>query len=232
MPLINSVKRYLTKCVNPKEVILLCGFGGAVWQTKRLRTVLNRAGYNVTALDFSKRVLSKGDPTLLPKLVEEVVIFAEEEAKKTDEKILLIGISLGSLLSLNIFRRTKAFDKAIMITGGNIVTVAQNIYGDKVWPQGNQELSEAWKDLNIFTDPKLLSGKHALFVLPTKDTLIDTSEVVSEIETQLNAGNNVLLVKRNSFGHIGTIIEETILFPRRILDYIEKVEASSVSRPK
>ena len=113
-----------------------------------------------------------------------------------------------------------------MLTGGNIVTVAQNIYGSKVWPQSHKELSEAWKDVNIFTEPKLLSGKCALFVPPTKDTLIDTSEVMGEIEAQTRAGNNLILIKRNSFGHVGTIIEETIIFPRRILGYIEAVESS------
>jgi len=221
------VRYFPTKAKNPKHVILLCGFGGAIWQTRRLRNVLNRAGYNITALDFPKRVLSEGNPKLLPQLVDEVVDFVEKEAAKSSQKILLVGISLGSLLSLNIFRRTTTFNEAIMITGGNIVTVAQNIYGHVAWPQSHEELSKLWQEVNIFTDPELLSGKHALFVLPTKDKLIDTSEVVTEIEAQRNAGNDLTLIRRNSFGHVGTIIEETILFPSRILSYIEKLETSS-----
>jgi len=225
MSLIQSTRRFSSKRPDPKKAILLCGFGGAIWQTRRLTSVLNRAGYDVTALDFPKEVLSKGDPALLPKLVDEVMAFVEGEAKKTDQKMLLVGISLGSLLSLNIFRRSKLFDTAIMLTGGNIVTVAQNIYGRKVWPQSHEELSRLWQNVNIFTDPQLLTGKTALFVLPTKDKLIDTSEVLAEIELQNHAGNSIQLIQRGSFGHVGTIVEETILFPQRILRYIKQVES-------
>jgi len=224
MSLIQDTKRFSAKRYSTKQVILLCGFGGAIWQTKRLISVLNRAGYNVTALDFPKRVLSEGNPTLLPQLVDEVVTFVESEAKKTNEKILLIGISLGSLLALNIFRRSEYFDTAIMITGGNIVTVAQNIYGTKVWPQSHDKLSELWKEVNIFTEPGVLNGKRALFVLPSRDKLIDTSEVLSEIAKQKEAGNSIQLVKRGLFSHTGTIIAETILFPKRTLGYIKRVE--------
>lgn len=224
MSLINSYKNFASKQTNPKKVIMLCGFGGAIWQTQRLISILNRTGYDVTAVDFSKEVLSKGDPSLLPKLVAEVVEFAEDEARRTNQKMLLIGISLGSLLSLNILRRSNLFDSAVMLTGGNIVTVAQNIYGPDVWPQSHAKLADAWKDVNIFTEPELLKDKRMLFVLPTKDRLIDTSEVIDEIARQNDAGNYLQLIRRGSFGHVGTIVEETILFPRRVLRYIEQVE--------
>jgi len=131
MSLIQNTKYFPAKSAEAKEAILLCGFGGAIWQTKRLTTKLNRAGYNVTALDFPKTVLSTGDPTLLPQLINEVVTFVEKQTKKTDQKILPIGISLGALLSLNIFRRSKLFDTAVMITGGNIVTVAKKYMAER-----------------------------------------------------------------------------------------------------
>lgn len=223
MSLIQNIQHYPAKRQNAPRILLMCGFGGAIWQTKRLTNKLRRMGYDITALDFPKEVLSSGDPTLLPKLMDEVTAFAELEAQKTDQKILLVGISLGALISLNIFRRSNAFETGILITGGNIVTVAQNIFGSKVWPQTHEELSGLWKDVNMFTDPALLSGKRMLFVLPKRDTLIDTSEVLQEIARQNNAGNTIQLVKRGSFGHIGTIIEETILFPGRIKRYIEMV---------
>lgn len=110
-----------------------------------------------------------------------------------------------------------------MITGGNIVTVAKNIYGDKVWPHSHAELSELWKDVNIWTDPQRLKDKQILFVLPTKDRLIDTSEVLAEIALQNKAGNTLQLVQRHAFGHVGTIIEETIIFPGRVMRYIDRV---------
>lgn len=230
MSLILHTKRFPTKQSPAKEITLLCGFGGAIWQTRRLVTTLNRAGYNVTALDFSKKVLSQGDVTLLPQLVDEVVAFVEKEVKQHGKKVLLVGISLGSLLSLNIFRRSSLFDEAIMVTGGNIVTVAQHIYGPKVWPQTHTALSDIWQDINIFTDPALLKDKRAVFVLPAKDKLIDTSEVLAEIEKQNAAGNSIRLVTRHRFSHIGTIIEETIIYPKRILGYIKQLEQSRLPK--
>jgi pimeloyl-ACP methyl ester carboxylesterase len=226
MSLVQNIKYFPSKSPH-KEAIVLCGFGGAIWQTKRLTNKLNRAGYNVTALDFPTTVLSTGDPNLLPQMIDEVVEFVEAKAKQTDQKILLVGISLGSLLSLNIFRRSKLFDTAVMVTGGNIVTVAHNIYGRKIWPQSHDELSKLWQGINIHTEPKRLAGKKALFVLPSRDRLIDTSEVLAEIDRQNRAGNTVKLVKRMPFGHVGTIIQETIIFPGRILQYINQLEAEA-----
>lgn len=227
MSLINNSRHFPTKASTPRRILLLCGFGGAIWQTRRLVGVLNRAGYDVTALDFPKRVLSEGDPALLPELVNEVVAFAENEARKGEDEILLVGISLGALISLNILRRSAHFSKAVMITGGNIATVAQNIYGDS-WPQSLAELSVLWKSVNMFSEPGEWQGKRALFVLPAKDKLIDTAEVIEEINKQTRAGNTITLIRRGSLGHVGTIIEETIIFPRRTLEYLRKLEDSPV----
>lgn len=224
MSLINSVRHFPTKNDNPRPVLLMCGFGGSIWQTRRLVSVLTRAGYNVTALDFTKDALSMGDVTLLPALVDEVAQFAENEARNTDQKILLVGISLGSLLALNLLRRLDSFNRAVMITGGNIVTVAQHIFGHNVWPQSHEELSVAWTNVNMFSNPADLANKHALFVLPTKDRLIDPEEVIAEVDRQNAVGNHIALVKRNRLGHIGTIFIETVVFPKRVLGYIQTVE--------
>lgn len=223
MSLFKNVKSYKTRSSTPKEVLLLCGFGGSVWQTRRLVSVLQKAGYNVTALDFPKEVLSKGDPTLLPQLVDEVVAFANSQAKKFGKPILLVGISLGALIALNIIRRSESFTEGVLITGGDIAKIARSIYGAKVWPQSYRALANAWQNINMYTAPRDLVGKRLLFVLPARDDLIDTSDIYREVKAQANAGNHLVVVTRRSFGHIGTIIEETILFPKRVLAYIDQV---------
>jgi len=76
----------------------------------------------------------------------------------------------------------------------------------------------------MYSDPAQLKDKRILFVLPSKDRLIDPADVHREVKTQNDAGNVLILVERHALGHVGTIIEETILFPRRILSYIDKVE--------
>jgi hypothetical protein len=222
--LIKNIRHYPAKVPGDKTAFVLCGFGGSIWQTKRLLRVLHRSGYDVLALDFPKEVLSKGDPKLLIDLMNEVVRFAEQEAKKVNTPILLVGISLGALVSLNILRRSKSFSKGVLVTGGDIVKVAQNIYGHQVWPQTYRELAVTWQSINMYSRPEQLEGKKILFVLPSRDKLIDPSDVRREVKLQNKAGNILILKERPAFGHVGTIIEETILFPKRILAYIEKLD--------
>jgi len=224
MRLIQNIREFPSKKAHAKPALLMCGFGGNIWQVKRLITVLNRAGYNVTAMDFSKQVLSEGDPTLLPQLVDEVVALAEDRAKKAKEPVLLVGISLGALISLNILRRSPYFDAGVMITGGDIVKVAQRLYR-QTWPQNYNELAGTWKMINMYTDPALLKNKRLLFVLPKRDRLIDIADVRNEVKTQQAAGNNLTLIERRAFGHIGTIIEEAILLPGRTLRYIKHLDS-------
>ena len=223
MSFVKTVKSYPAKHGGGKTAFVLCGFGGSIWQTRRLLGVLRRAGYDVTAFDFSEAVLSSGDPTALPGLIDEMVALVEKRAKALDMPVLLVGISLGALISLNIMRRSQLFKKSVMITGGDIVKVAQRIYGPKVWPQSYEELSQMWRHINIYSDPKDLAGRRLLFVLPAKDKLIDPEDVRQEVQAQNDAGNHLILLERHWFGHVRTIIEETILFPRRVLGYIGQV---------
>ncbi|HSX30601.1 MAG TPA: hypothetical protein VLE99_01670 [Candidatus Saccharimonadales bacterium] len=225
MSLVKNVKTYPAKQPSTREALFLCGFGGRIWQGKRLINVLRRNGYHVTALDFSTEVLSKGDPKLLPELIDEVVAFAETKAKGASEPILLVGVSLGALISLNILRRSKHFNEGVLITGGDIAKVALRIYGNHVWPQSYDKLAEQWLSINMYTPPKQLRGKRLLFVLPAHDRVVDTSDVYREVSLQNKTGNHLLLVTRRPFGHTGTILEETVLFPRRVLSYIERIKA-------
>jgi hypothetical protein len=222
MSRIQHIRIYPSRSPQPKRALLLCGFGGNIWQMKRLINTLNSMGYSVTALDFSKEVLSRGDPTLLPSLVNEVVEFAEQEAKRDDQPMLLVGISLGALLSLNVLRRSAYFDMGVMITGGDIVKVAQRLYPKK-WPQSYDELACQWNDINMYTKPKLLEDKRLLFVLPKRDRLIDIEDVRNEVAMQQQHGNDLHLIERRAFGHLGAIIQEAIILPHRTKRYIKHV---------
>jgi len=221
--LIRNSKDYPSKRPSDKHAFVLCGFGGSIWQLKRLISVLNRDGYNVRALDFSEDVLSKGDPELLPALTHEVVTLAEARQRELNRPVLLVGVSLGALMSVNVLRRSKLYDTAVLITGGDIVKVAQRLYGPKVWPQAYDELASIWQDVNMYTEPALLRGKHALMVLPTRDKLIDPEDVRAEVEKQQAAGNDLQLLERGNFGHLGTIVEEAVLFPKRTQGYVRRV---------
>jgi|GEM_PF-555634 len=225
-PLIKTIREFPLRNSRKRHAFLLCGFGGSIWQLRRLIKLLHRQGYDVTAMDFSEIVLSRGDPALLPQLVAEVTGIIEQRAKHMDHAPLLVGVSLGALLSLNVLRRSSYVHRGVFITGGDIVKVAQRLYGPQVWPQSYHQLAALWQDINMYSQPAALSGKRAIMILPTKDKLIDPDDVRSEIAAQQKAGNNIHLVERQSFGHVGTIIEEAILFPHRTARYIRHVSQS------
>lgn len=223
--LVRHIQEYSTRKRPEKYVLLMCGFGGSIWQLRRLIRVLNGLGYYVTAMDFSEGVLSKGDVTLLPALVDEVVEIAERRQKEVGKPVLLVGVSLGALLSLNILRRSQQFNRAVLITGGDIAKVAQRLYGARVWPQSYQELATAWAHINMYTEPTQLAGKQALMVLPKRDKLIDPDDVRNEVRKLQEAGVRMELIERRLFGHVGTIIEEAVLIPARTKNYIRRVNS-------
>lgn len=206
-----------------KTVFLLCGFGGRIYQTQRLVHVLLRAGYDVYALDFSKDSLASGDSDVLLELANEVSTYIEEKTKDlSSDKVLLIGISLGALLSLNVIRRSMRLKKAVLITGGDIVKIAQKLYPKK-WTQSYKELAETWRQVNMYSDVENLKGKRFLFVLHPSSKMIDAQDAYAEIRRQTDAGNTLLLVERPKYDHTGTIIDETIIYPKRVLTYIKQL---------
>jgi esterase/lipase len=218
---IQNIRSFTSKDTN-KHALVMCGFGGSIWQVKRLIRTLIRDGYNVTALDFSKHVLSSGDINHLIELTNEITAFAEEEYQKLKQPILLVGISLGALMALNILRRSKHFSKGVLITGGDIVKIARKVH-KQAWPMPINEHMRLWQDVNMYTNPTLLKNKKLLFVLPKRDVFADIVDVRREASLQQAAGNTLIMVERPAFGHIGTIIEETILFPGRTIGYIERL---------
>lgn len=220
---VRQTKLYAPSNPNNTLILLWCGFGGRIWQVKRVVNVLTRAGYTVRAYDFSATILTSGDPRELIEVTDEMVKEAERQSDNWHGETILLGISLGVLLSLNVLRRSDCILKAVGITGGNIVTAAKNS-APRSWLQSDEELTTLWKDVNMFTDPKLLRDKKMIFVLPLKDKYIDPNEVIQELETQTAAGNTFICVEKKSFGHIRAIFDETVLHPKRILSYLDMLD--------
>lgn len=220
---VHRTRLFLPKNPNGTLILLWCGFGGRIWQTKRLITALTRRGYTVRAYDFSSTILSGGNPQELIEVTDEMVAEAERQSSEWNGETILFGISLGALLSLNVLRRSNCIAKAVGITGGNIVTAAKNS-APKSWRQSDEELSELWKDVNMFTDPQLLKGKKMVFVLPLQDKFIDPEEVKRELQTQTAAGNAFFCIEKPSSGHIDAIFDETVLHPKRTLSYLAMLD--------
>lgn len=195
-----------------------------MWQLRRLVFVLNEAGYDVTALDYPKSVLSKGDASLLPTLVDEVSRFADDFAREKQEPVMLVGVSLGALLALNVVRSSPLYRHSVLITGGDIAKIARNLYPKK-WTESYDDLALKWQTVNMYSTQEQLRGKRLLFVVHPSKFLIDTDDIYTEVSTQNEQGNTLYLVERKKYDHFGTIIEETIVHPERVLDYIAQVTA-------
>ncbi len=226
MGYITAVKDFTSPKPNPKPILLFCGFGGRIWQTKRLINLLLKHGYNVRAVDYTTDVLTKGDPNMLIGLIAEARAEAARFIEDVKQPVLLLGISLGVLVAVNIMRRDQRFTRAVSITGGDIVKVAHRAQGPKIWPQTYEQLAKIWESVNMYTDPAALRHTTTVMVLPTRDRLIDPDDVRAEVAKQTAAGNRMQLVERHIFGHIGTIIMETVIFPRRVLHYIAMLDAN------
>jgi len=202
----------------------MCGLWGSVWQMRRLIRTLNGAGYDVTALAFSNRIITSGDPQDMLQLVDEVVAFADDLQRNSKQPVELVGVSFGALLALNIVRRLPAYQRGVLVTGGDIAKIIQWFVPWK-WKMPYAELADKWKQLNMYSEPQELLGKRLLFVLHHKGRMIDPNDAVEELRKHREAGNDVTVIKRDRFGHIGTIVEETILNPGRILQHLHTIGA-------
>jgi len=67
--------------------------------------------------------------------------------------------------------------------------------------------------------------------LPARDKLIDATDALKEAERQLATGNHLVLVQRGMFGHIGTIITETVLFQGACCNISKALNELSSLRP-
>lgn len=222
---IKTQKFYESPQPNAKPLLLMCGLWGSVWQMRRLIRTLNNAGYDVTALAFTNKIITSGDPQLMIDLVDQVVDFADKLARENTQPVELVGVSFGALLALNIVRRLPAYKRGVLITGGDIAKIVHWFVPWK-WRMPYSELANVWQELNMYSEPSELRGKHLLFVLHSKGRMIDPSDAIREIAKHRQAGNQVIVVERHRFGHIGTIVEETILRPARVLEHLGSVKQS------
>ncbi len=222
--LIKTRKVYKSHHAGAKPLLLMCGLWGSIWQMRLLIRALNKAGYDVTALDFSSKIITSGNPQDMIQLVHEVVDFADNLQKTEKRPIELVGVSFGALLSLNIVRRLPAYKRSVLVTGGDIAKIIQWFVPWK-WKMPYAELATEWKNLNMYSEPSELAGKELLFVLHHKGRMIDPGDAVTEIRKHTEAGNHITVIERQRFGHIGTIVEETIINPKRVLQHLRKVGA-------
>ena len=219
MKFIRKIIEIAPKTSNGFNLLYMHGYGGYLWQAKRHLSVLKKAGYRIFALDFSYR-LSTHNPQDLIDLMDEVdeLLISKGLVK---ENTLIIGISLGGLVGLNLLRRHNELNKLLAITGGDITHLPSKRSLRKNWGLTRKELSDRWADVNMYNKPGVFQNKHMIMMLPVRDKVIDPDEVKREVESQKKL-NDIHLINTRG-GHFRTIITETIFFPKRNLKLFERI---------
>lgn len=220
MKYVTTVKDYGFDKPSPKYVLVICGHGGKVWQTKRLVRTLMRDGYAVKVVDHTADTLSTGDPSMLPGLIDEVYDLAVEFQENVKAPVLIIGFSLGGLIAMNIVRKDKRFDRAIFITGGDIAKAVLRLSSKDVWPQSYEELAKIWEPVNMYSQAGALDHASMVMIFPIKDQLVDIEDVRNEAKKH----KRFVLIEPRHFAHAGTVVDETILRPKRVLKYIRMLD--------
>jgi alpha-beta hydrolase superfamily lysophospholipase len=219
---IHSVKKVVPSNPNGQTILYLNGHGGRTYLSLRQLNVLKNEGFHVTALDFSFSI-RKHNPRDLIRLIDQVDEFIRNNGL-LNEKLTIIGISLGGLVGFNMIRRHKVLRRLVVITGGNIALVPSNRHLKKKWSIDRKKLHDLWSDVNMFTPIGKIRHKNILMLLPKNDKVINPEEVSEEIEL-LKPCNNIEVI-RTPGGHYRTVISETIINPDRILSYLKTLDRS------
>lgn len=224
MRFIRTIREIIPEVPNGLDLIYMHGYGGRLWQAKRHLSVLRKAGYKILALDFSYR-LDTFNPQDLIDLIDEVDGLLKTKGL-IKQSTLIIGISLGGLVGLNLLRRHVELDKLLAITGGDITHLPSKRSLKNNWKLTRKELSVRWSGVNMYSKQDEFCNKHMIMMLPVRDKIIDPQEVKTELEIQKNF-NNIHLVSTRG-GHLRTIITETIIFPKRNLKLFERILRSRI----
>lgn len=90
-----STSREYGNNATPKAALLVAGFMGKIDGVEGAAHTLVNRGYNVFAYEFSSRVLTEGNPLLLPEVVNEIT--SDFTERTTSYKIIQpCGVSLGA----------------------------------------------------------------------------------------------------------------------------------------
>jgi len=196
------------------------GYGGYTWQAMRQLKILQREGYRIIALDFTY-ILRTHHPQTLIDLMDEVDTFMQQEKLITPD-LIIVGISIGGLIGYNMLRRHEELTRLLVITGGNIALLPSKRSLEKRWKISREQLAEKWQEVNMYTPVGKLKNRHMIMMLSLRDKIIDPDEVTAEIDLQKPL-NNIKLI-RTKGGHYRTIITETVLRPKRVLQLIHELE--------
>lgn len=207
-----SFQSHSYKANTGKIACLVCGFGGRIRTYSNAINALMSAGYTVVAYEYEEDVFSKGNPLLLPELINEITAdFKKQSANYSS--ILTTGVSLGAYIAFNVQRRIPAAKHGIYGTAG--ISVAHAIFTAKVFRKfrttfeknGFTErlLEDTWKDIEILSDLELDDSKSLVIIMGGLDRIVRYKTASQMMEAWKNRGIKVEYYSKRGLGHATTI---------------------------
>jgi len=202
-------------------IYFMCGYSSTLGQYRApIGRILVNAGFRVMAFDYDNRVLNSGDPQDLPHAVDEVVHVVEED-KRNREVAGTYGVSLGSLVALNVLR-LDGVPRAMFNTGGvkasNAVWQARRLKTERANFEKNgrtkEDLAAAWAPYEDVLDASGMAGKKLLIMDSTADQTIDYREAVQTFQTLWQQGVDVSFLTLRGLSHKQANIWNLLARPR------------------
>lgn len=195
-----------TKCA-----CIITGYRGKIASYKKVIKLLNDKGYSVIAYEHNPIVITKGDPSLLPRLVHEI---CDDFAKRTVtfEEIICVGASIGAGLCFALQRQFPNVTRGIYAGAG--VSPPATIYEAPLFFISRKKFAKAGYDktklLQAWADVDILPGNNFartpfIIALGKKDRIVKFEKALNTLHAWKTNGQDIRIITKDSLGHMGII---------------------------
>lgn len=203
-------KTYPTSKKRRGTIFFLCPFSTKLTSFTLSINQLRRKGYDVIAYDYSRDVLEKGDPNIVPEFVADIRKEIEKQIKNIgkDQEFGLFGSSMGAFISYCILDIPE-IDWVIMNTGGNLARGAWALPLTKAAFQAEgvtvEQLQDKWNSLQ---SPQWnnVQGKPVVLLASTGDAVATIQDAKTAHQYMLSHGVNCRLIVQRKLSHRYTLI--------------------------
>jgi len=194
-----------------KCACIITGYRGKISSYKRVIKLLNARGYSVVAYEYTPAVLTKGDPKLLLRLIDQICIdFANRAAGFQD--IICVGASIGAGLCFAIQRQFPNVRFGVYAGAG--VSPPETIQAAPLFyfirkrfaklGINEAELQKIWMEIDILPD-KSFARTPFIMALGKKDKIVNYGKALTTLHAWQSQGQPIRIITKPRLGHIGII---------------------------
>lgn len=218
--------------MNKKVIFLLAGWQNKLWMFRLFSKFLVLNGYHCITYAYDDDVLSPNTEKTIKHFneVKEDILNKIKELKKAGYKSFsIIGISLGSVISLMVANKSPEISKIILNTTS--IDLSETVWRwDKVNPSFKEgltqqdltlsRLKEIWRDITPANNISNLKDKKILVYLSEKDEVIPFSLGKRLIKKFGEKNYSYTLVTNSKLNHLFTGIYNMLNF-RSYLNFLK-----------